>query len=115
MKFEFAKATDITKFAQSRMPEMYQEYEKIYITPDTNDYHILRILKGFDEDYEPNNDKVILEHQLIPKDKKEEGIHSLEKLLKILDQDDGGNYDYLVRDTFEECIKIVDGGFGINL
>ena len=113
MKFEFAKATDITEFAKSRMPEMYQEYEKIYITPDTNDYHILRILKGFDEDYEPNEDKVIIEHQMIPKSKTE-GIYSLEKLKKILEQDDGGNWDYKVKDTVEECIKIVDGGFGIN-
>ena len=113
MKFEFAKATDITAFAKSRMPEMYGEYEKIYITPDTNDYHILRILKGFDEDYEPNEDKVILEHQMIPKSKTE-GIHTLEKLKKILEEDDGGNYDYKAKDSVEECIKIVDGGFGIN-
>lgn len=113
MRFEFAKATDITTFAKSEMPEMYGEYEKIYITPDTNDYHILRILKGFDEDYEVNENKVIIEHQMIPKTKTDK-IHTLEKLRKILEEDDGGNYDYKVKNSVEECIEIVDGGFGIN-
>lgn len=113
MKFEFAKATDITEFAKNKMADFYKEYEKVYITPDTNDYHILRILKGYDEDYEPNEDKVILEHQMIPKTKRET-INSLNKLRSILEEDDGGNYDYKVKDSVEECIEIVDGGYGIN-
>lgn len=113
MNFEFAKATDITEFAKTQMPEMYQEYEKIYITPDTNDYHILRILKWFDEDYEPNDSKVILEHQKIPKTKTEK-IYSLSKLREILEKDDGGNWDYTAKDSVKDCIEIVDGGYGIN-
>ena len=113
MKFDFAVATDITEFAKSRMPEMYGHYEKIYITPDTNDYHILRIIKGYGENYERNENKVILEHQLISKSKTEK-INTLENLKKILQKDDGGNYDYRVKNSVEECITIVDGGFGIN-
>ena len=110
MKFEFAKATDITEFAKKNFEGMYEEYEKIYITPDTNDYHILRILKGYDEDYETNGDKVILEHQMIGKAKKET-INSMRKLKIILEEDDGGNYDYKVKDSVAECIEIVDGEF----
>lgn len=113
MIFEFAKATDITVFAKSRMPEMYGEYENIYIIPDTNDYHILRIVKGYGEDYEPDQNKVILEHQKIPKTKGDK-VNSLTKLRSILDQDDGGNWSYEALSSLDECIKIVDGGHGIN-
>jgi len=113
MKFEFGKATDITEFAKKNFEGMYEEYEKIYITTDTNDYHILRILKGYDEDYETNGDKVILEHQMIGK-AKQETINSMRKLKSILEEDDGGNYDYEAKDSVDECIEIVDGGFGIN-
>ena len=97
MKFEFGKATDITEFAKKNFEGMYEEYEKIYITTDTNDYHILRILKGYDEDYETNGDKVILEHQMIGKARRET-INSMRKLKSILEEDDGGNYDYEAKD-----------------
>lgn len=113
MEFEFGKATNITEFAKSRIGDFYEQYEKVYIVPDTNDYHILRVLKGYGKDYEEDEDKVILEHQMISKSKTE-GIHSLEKLRKILEEDDGGNYDCKVLDSIDECIEIVDGGFGIN-
>lgn len=110
MEFQLAKPTDVTVLAQSRIPEMYGDYEKIFITSDINDYHILRILKGFGQDYNPNENKVILEHQIIPKSKTE-GIHTLEILRKILDQDDGENYNYIVKDTVEECIQILNHRF----
>jgi len=113
MKFEFAKATDITEFTKKNFKGMYDEYEKIYIVPDNNDYHILRILKGFGHDYEPDSNKVILEHQMIGKAKKDT-INSMRKIETILEEDDGGNYNYFVKDNVAECIEIIDGGFGIN-
>ena len=113
MKFEFAKATDITRFSKTKMGDFYKQYENIYITPDTNDYHILRILKGYGENYEEDPDKFILEHQKISKPKKEM-IRGAGDVKRILDEDDGGNYSYKVTDSIEECVSLVDGGFGIN-
>ena len=113
MKFEFAKATDITKFAKDNFEEMYKDYEKIYITPDTNDYHILRILKGYDIDYEQDENSVLLEENRVPRGKKDE-ITGLVALRKILEEDDGGNWGYICKDTVQECIDVVDGGYGIN-
>lgn len=111
MKFEFAKATDITNV--NFVKELYPDYERIYITPDVNDYHILRILKGYDEGYKKNPDMYILEHQMIPKPKGEV-ISGLNKLRLILEEDDGGNYDYKAYNSLEACIDVVDGGYGIN-
>ena len=42
--------------------DMYDGYEKIYITPDVNDYHILRKITGYGEDYEADDCKTIIEH-----------------------------------------------------
>lgn len=113
MKFEFGIATDITVFAKKQFLEMYDIYDKVFICPDVNDYHILRVLVGYGEDYELNKDKVVLEHQKIPK-AKTDSIGSLAKLKSILEEDDGGNWDYLVKDSVEECLEIIDGGFGLN-
>ena len=112
MKFEFAVATDITEFAKKN-DDLYKGYEKVYITPDTNDYHILRVLKGYSEDYEKVKGSWILEHQMIGKPKGV-GIRSNSHLKQILIEDDGSNYDYAVFQSLEECIEEVDGGFGIN-
>jgi len=113
MKFDFGKATDITEFAKNNFSDMYECYEKIYITPDTNDYHILRILKGFGEDYEEDLDSFILEHNMIRKPKGDT-ITGITKLRKILSEDDGGNWAYKVYSSIDDCIENVDGGFGIN-
>ena len=112
--FEFAKATDITEYAKERFAFMYKEYEKVYIVPDTNDYHILRILGGYNEDYEKEDGVWLLEENLIPK-QKGEGVSSLRQLHSILMKDDGGNYDFIVRHCIDDCIEKVDGGFGINV
>ena len=111
--FEFAVATDITEFAKATNPDLYDQYEKIFITPDVTDYHVLRVLKGYGEDYENQEDSFILEHQMIPK-RRQDSISSLTKLTYILLQDDGGNWDYGVFNSISECIEEVDGGFGIN-
>ncbi len=114
MKFEFAVATDITEFAKKNYPDTYNDYEKVYITTGTNDYHVLRVLKGHNEDYDIDPDSHIVEHLMIPKLKMER-ITSLNKLNSILEEDDGSNYDYGTFKSINECIEHVDGGFGINL
>mgnify|MGYP003649751433 CR=1 FL=1 len=113
MEFTFGKATEITKFAKEKHPDTYEHCERVFIAPDTNDYHILRVIAGYGEDYEPEEGSYILEVQMIPKMKREE-IHNLAKLDSILECDDGGNYAFSVKNSIEECLEAVDGGFGIN-
>tara|TARA_R110002020_G_scaffold426637_1_gene636022 strand:- start:272 stop:616 length:345 start_codon:yes stop_codon:yes gene_type:complete len=113
MKFDFAKATDITEFAKRELPEMYDQYKKVFITPDVTDYHILRVLEGFGEDYEEEEGSFILEHNMIPKPKRE-SIRGVIHLKQILEEDDGGNWDFGVFGSLEEAIEEVDGGHGIN-
>ena len=113
MKFEFGKATEITDFAKDQFNEMYEIYKRIFITTDTNDYHILRILEGYDKDYEKCEDSYVLEWQKISKNRKD-NITGMLKLKKILSEDDGSNWDCKQYDSLQECIDNVDGGFGIN-
>lgn len=113
MKFEFAKATDITEFAKKNFPEMYGGCKKIFITTDVNDYHILRVIEGYGKDYEEEEGSFILEWQKIYKMKTDK-ISSLNRLKKILEQDDGGNWAYTVFSSFGDVMERVDGGYGVN-
>jgi len=103
---------EVTNIAKNVNPSLYNIYEKIYFVIDVNDYHILRILKGFGEGYVKDENKFILEHQLISKSKTEK--LSVSKMQRILNNDDGGNNDYFVYDNIDECINKIDGGFGIH-
>lgn len=118
LKFDFATATEITAFGRDKFPDKYgredhPNLEKLFITPDTRDFHIHRIISNMDEDY-ASGDKFILEWNKIPNNRKGERIRGLIHLQLILDLDDESNWDYKVYDTLEECIANVDGGFGIN-
>jgi hypothetical protein len=112
MNFEFAKATDITDFVKEEFGYMYEdEVVRVYITPDTHDYHILRIVKGLDEDYEESEDSFLLEWNKIPKSRGS-FIRSEEDLKRIIEEDDGSNWDVKEYYSLQECIDEIDGGYG---
>ncbi len=69
-----------------------------------NDFQILRILKGFDEDYEIDESSFLVERNMIPKLKTEN--LNMFNLNSILEQDDGSNWDYVARDSMDECIEV---------
>lgn len=123
MRFDFGRATDITLFAKIEYSHMYSdETKRIYLCPDTWDYHILRVVEGYDEEYEACEGSFILEHNKIRKQHKTEypdltasqaNPYTIRALRSIMDEDDGGNWDYSVKPSLEECVRQVDGGHGI--
>lgn len=112
IKFEFAVATEITEYAKKHFPYTYQDCEKVFITPDVDDHHILRILKDVGDDYETVKGSYVLEWDKIPHIKHE--TLTMKNLNATLEKDDGSNWDYAVFDSIEKCIEEIDGGFGIN-
>lgn len=114
LTFEFAKATDITDFAKQYNEHLYQDYAKIFITPDVTDYHILRVLEGFDTDYERDPNSWLVEWNRIAKQRKGSTIVLQRDLEKVLDEDDGSNWDYSAFETLEDCLNEIDGGFGFT-
>lgn len=112
MKFEFAKATEVTELAFIVNPEYKKAgYTRVFITPDVKDYHLLRVLPGFDKDYEEYESKIILEVQMIPKSKKDEA--NINIVSRILEEDDFCNFSCKDYYSMDEIIESVDGGFGI--
>lgn len=109
MKFEFAKATDVTKLAFQCNP-LYQNggYTKVFLTQDVNDVHLLRVLPEYEK-----GDGIILEYDKIPNEKKGQAL-TMARAKRILTDDELENYDYACFDDMIEVLKEVDGGFGIN-
>ena len=112
MVFEFAKYTEITDFVFEVRPQYKEEgYIRFFICPDVNDYWFVRILEGFNEDYEDEEGSFLLERNGHYKAKGE--TLTLSKLKKIIEEDDGGNLDYYQDYSLEDSIERLDGGFGI--
>ena len=118
MKLEFAKYYDITAVAKAHNAD-YNQYEKIFVCVDTNNFWIARVLKGYTNDenngYEPNENGVILERNKIDKQTKASGIERHSQLIKVLNDDDMGNWDCENIDTVEQAVEMLDDGFGIGV
>lgn len=117
MNFEFAKYTEITDYAFKLNPSYKNEgYVRFFICPDVYDFWFVRILKGqeYDEDegYVTNEDNYILERNKIEMDRKGENL-TLSKLKKIIEEDDGSNWDLQQDGDIHTLIDMMDDGFGI--
>jgi len=117
MELEFAKYTDVTKLAKKVDSGFYGEYEKILICPDTNNFWVAKILKGYDGTYERNEDVVLIERNNIDdfsaKDLKIYTASNLAREVLTSDSEDGSNWDNLECESVEEALEEIDSGFGI--
>lgn len=114
MKFEFAKYTDITDFAFKVNPNYKEEgFLKFFICPDVNDFWFVRILEGYDEEYEKAEGSFIMERNKIENDFKGQHL-TIKKVRQIIEEDDGGNWDFEQSFDMKELIEMLDQGFGIN-
>lgn len=113
LTFEFGKATEVTKYALENFGE-YNEYERIFLTPDTRCWHVLRVLPGVGHDYEPADGMYILEEAQIHRNKGDKINHRTARAALVEDHDDLSNWDYGVFSAIEAVIDEVDGGFGIH-
>lgn len=70
---EFAKYYDVSNIVNEMMEEKEiccypigeEKFCGVYVCMDTNDFWIVRINKGYDEDYERNEDKYLVERNKI--------------------------------------------------
>jgi len=112
--FDFAKYTEVTDLALKVNPEYEKAgYIRVFICQDVNDYWLVRILKGYDEDYKEDEDSYLMERDKIAKDHKSDKL-TLSKVKAILKKDEFENWDIKARKNIKDLIEIIDGGFGIN-
>lgn len=114
MKFEYAKYTDVTELAFEMNP-LYAEngYVKVFMCEDTKVFWISRVLKGFDEEYEHDENSYLVERKRIDKFDRIEKL-SVGKAKRLLKSDELENWDYYQFDSLEEAIESIDGGYGLN-
>ena len=113
MKFEFAKATEVTELVQKsdELKEKYKGYTRFFMVPDTLGVWLCRILPGFNNEYEKDDDIILVEREFFGIPNKDY-IMTPYRAKKILMQDDCSSYDILQCGDVDECIKAIDGGFG---
>ena len=80
---------------------------------DVNDFWIIRVMEGFNEDYEREDGVYLLERNKIPKDSKRQTL-SLTKAIELIKEDDFSNWDVEEYTYLDELIEDIDGGFGLN-
>lgn len=113
MKFEFAKYTEITDLAFEVKPAYKDEgYIRFFICPDVNDFWLVRVLEGFNEEYKKEEGVFLLERNNIGKTKTE--TLNTNKVKKIIEEDDLSNWDLQEYTTIEKLIEDLDAGYGIN-
>lgn len=117
MHFEFAKYTEITDYAFKVNPNYINDgYVRFFICPDVWDFWFIRVLKGSryeeDEGYVEDAENYILERNKVEMDRKAEKL-TISKLKKIIEEDDGSNWDLKQGYDIEELIDMLDDGFGI--
>lgn len=114
MKFEFAKYTDVTKLAFELNPEYEKNsYVKVFLCEDTKVFWISRVLKGFNEEYEEDEDSYLVERERVDKTSRAEKL-KLPRAKQIVASDELENWDYYQYDSLEEAIESIDGGYGLN-
>lgn len=113
LKFEFAVATNVTEYAKKHFPH-YEGYHSIYVCLDVWDYHIYRILEGYNAEYEKEEGSILVEHEKIEKPYRDAGL-DMKILHDVLDEDMGlGNWSVEQAFDIADAVDMIDGGFGVN-
>lgn len=113
MKFEFAKYTEITDLAFEVNPDYKNEgYIRFFICPDVHDFWFVRILEGYNEEYEKEEGCYLLERNNVEKRSKHDTL-TVERVKSIIKNDAGDNWDILEGYDLDDLIDALDGGFGI--
>ena len=121
-KLEFGKYTEVTKRAKEFNKEFFNENERVFICPDVHNFWIAKILVGINEDYEEQEDCVLIERNNIDevnvkylKMPHRLSDDELIDLILNIDSEDGSNWDVLECDSIEDAIEQLSDGFGIIL
>ena len=115
MEFEFAKYTEVTSLAHKVNPEYkLAGYSRLFICQDVVDTWLVRMRPGFNEEYERDEDSLLLERNNIRNDFKGQNM-TISRARRILKNDEFDNWDYQVCEKEAEAIEMLEDGYGINL
>ena len=115
MKFEFAKYTEITDLYKKYSTDLQEGdgYTRFFICLDVNDFWIVRVLEGFNAEYEKEEGTFLMERNNVQKESKKQDL-SLSKVIELVKEDDFSNWDIIEYFDMTDLIDDLDGGFGLN-
>ena len=113
MEFQFARYTEITDLAFEVNPDYKKEsYIRFFICPDVWDFWFIRVLEGYNEQYEKQDGCFLLERNKIEMNTKGEKL-TKQKVIKIIQDDDGSNWDIKQYFDIKDLIDDIDDSYGI--
>jgi hypothetical protein len=113
MKFEFARYTEITELALKVNPDYKNEgFVRFFICPDVYTFWFVRILEGYNKEYEREEGCYVLESNNVEMERKGETL-TISKVKNIIENDNGENWDILEGHDIDDLIDNLDDGFGI--
>lgn len=143
---EFAKYYNVTKILSKTINEKKLDcytkdyYQGLFICMDTHDFWICRVLKGYNEEFEQEEGKCLVERNKIDKydfiefvkeknnddseiNNRQDRDYYIDECLdlnniveNLISMDDNNgleSWDNYEADSYEEAIDIIDGGYGI--
>ena len=116
MKLEFGKYTEITDFAKKVNPDMFINYKKVYICPDTLNWWLATIQEGINEDYDEDPDVFLVERDKIDYpnySKCSDRFLNVNVVKNLIEDWDGSTWDNQEANDMDEAIELIDGGYGI--
>ena len=113
MTFKFGVYTEITDLAFKLNPENEKSgYIRFFICPDVWDTWLVRVVEGYNEDYERVDGVYLLEREKLENDYKGQKL-SHRRVKEIIENDEGENWDVTEYIDLDTLIEDIDGGFGI--
>ena len=113
LKFEFPKYTEITDLAFAVNPQYKREkYSRFFVCDDVKTIWFIRVIPGMNEEYEEDSSKILVERVNI--EKRNRIQLSVNKLIKIIEDDNGDNYDCRDYNNIEDVIESLSDIYGIN-
>lgn len=109
MKLEFAKFVEVTSFAKKYNDE-YESYERIFICKDSKNNWICRILKGYNKEYEKDENCYLIEREKCPSYN-----NALDTIKYDVEESCFSNWDIFEKYDMNECVEFLDSGYGIIL
>ena len=113
MVFEFARYTEITDLAFELRPDYKNDgYVRFFICPDVLDFWFVRVLEGYNEEYEKEEGTFLIERNKIENEYKGQKL-TLAICKKIIAEDSGDGWDVTSCSSMSDVIENLDDGFGI--
>lgn len=121
LRVEFLQVYDVTELVEKKLSSlpcyMDAKYSSVFIQEDVHDFHVYRVQEGYNTDYEPEEGVYLTEYNRVSRYDIPPHLEGIDKLFSVLKADDReglSNWEAYESYDYEDCVDLIDGGYGIK-